>query len=279
MIWHFLEVWMVLLAAFLVGCGLGAAAYAGIGNSSLSNFQGRLADAIGDLIDRIKARLGLGPDWRDGMRMPIERPVRVQRPLRRSRKARFGRYRTIRDDVALARDDLPADDVDQPQEGAWPPEETVYQSGEWPEHALGEGALPYEDEPRETEPPMRLVPAGSRQAEPIVAKRPAPLLAPRNGVPDNLQRIRGIGKANEELLNSFGIFHFGQIAAWTPAEALWVAERMPFPERIDRDDWIGQATILASGAETGYVKSAERRRARRAADPGDGENDEEEDKP
>lgn len=49
---------------------------------------------------------------------------------------------------------------------------------------------------------------------------------------------------------------------------------MPFPERIDRDDWIGQATILASGGETGYMKSAERRRAKRAADSG-GDDDEE----
>ena len=278
MIWHFLEIWMVLLASFFVGCGLGAAAYAGIGNSALSGVQGRLADAIGDLIDRIKARFGLGPDWRDGMRVPIERPVRVRQPLRRRRKARFGRYRKTRDDLALDRDELPVDEVAQPHEGAWPDEAEYRQGGEWEEGPLDDAALDYEDEPRETEPPMRLVPVGSRRAEPIVAKRPAPLLAPRNGVPDNLQRIRGIGKANEELLNSFGIFHFGQIAAWTPAEALWVAERMPFPERIDRDDWIGQATVLASGAQTGYVKSAERRRARRAADADGTDNDEEEDK-
>lgn len=278
MIWHFLELWLVLLAAFFVGCGLGAAAYAGIDNSVLSGVQGRLADAIGDLIDRIKARFGLGPDWRDGMRVPIERPVRVRQPLRRKRKARFGRYRKTRDDLAVDRDELPVDEVEQPHEGAWPDEAVYRQSGDWEEGPLDDAALAYEDEPLETEPPMRLVPVGSRQAEPIVAKRPAPLLAPRNGVPDNLQRIRGIGKANEELLNSFGIFHFGQIAAWTPAEALWVAERMPFPERIDRDDWIGQATVLASGAQTGYVKSAERRRARRAADADGTDNDEQEEK-
>jgi predicted flap endonuclease-1-like 5' DNA nuclease len=89
--------------------------------------------------------------------------------------------------------------------------------------------------------------------------RPAGLAAPRNGVPDNLQRIRGIGKRNEELLNSLGIFHFGQIAAWTPGEVRWMADYLAFPERIDRDDWIGQATILASGGDTGYVK-AERRK-------------------
>ena len=86
------------------------------------------------------------------------------------------------------------------------------------------------------------------------------LATPRNGVPDDLQRIRGIGKKNEELLNSLGIFHFGQIAAWTPAEIRWVGLQIKFPERIERDDWIGQATILASGGRTGYIKAEDRSR-------------------
>ena len=90
--------------------------------------------------------------------------------------------------------------------------------------------------------------------------RPLTLPGPRNGVPDNLQRIRGIGLKNEELLNSLGIYHFGQIAAWTPAEARWVASHLAFPERIERDDWVGQAIILATGGDTGYVKAAERRK-------------------
>jgi NADH-quinone oxidoreductase subunit E len=90
--------------------------------------------------------------------------------------------------------------------------------------------------------------------------RPLTLPGPRNGVPDNLQRIRGIGQKNEELLNTLGIYHFGQIAAWTPAEARWVASHLAFPERIERDDWIGQAIILATGGDTGYVKSGDRRK-------------------
>ena len=93
--------------------------------------------------------------------------------------------------------------------------------------------------------------------------RPASLAEPRNGVPDNLQRIRGIGERNEIRLNKLGIFHFGQIAAWTPAEMRWVAQQLAFPERIERDDWVGQAIVLASGGDTGFTKSAERRRARR----------------
>jgi predicted flap endonuclease-1-like 5' DNA nuclease len=100
-------------------------------------------------------------------------------------------------------------------------------------------------------------------AAPIVPKRPPGIAAPRGGVPDNLQRIKGIGKRNEELLNGLGIFHFGQIAAWTPVEILWIGHHLTFPERIQRDNWVGQATLLAMGAETGFQKSAERRRERR----------------
>ena len=75
-----------------------------------------------------------------------------------------------------------------------------------------------------------------------------------------------MGERNEELLNSLGIFHFGQIAAWTPGEVRWVGAYLAFPERIERDDWVGQATILASGGDTGFVKAADRRRARRQRD-------------
>ena len=99
----------------------------------------------------------------------------------------------------------------------------------------------------------------------MVPHAPAGLSAPRGGVPDNLQRIKGIGKRNEELLNSLGIYHFGQIAAWTPGEMRWIGQYLAFPERIERDDWVGQAMVLASGSDTGFEKSAERRRQAAAA--------------
>jgi predicted flap endonuclease-1-like 5' DNA nuclease len=109
-------------------------------------------------------------------------------------------------------------------------------------------------------------PAVAAIAAPAAPKRPAGLSVPRGGVPDNLQRIKGIGRRNEELLNRLGIFHFGQIAAWTPSEVMWVGQHLVFPERISRDDWLGQATVLAMGAETGFQKSAERRRERRRSE-------------
>ena len=100
-------------------------------------------------------------------------------------------------------------------------------------------------------------------ADGLELRRPALLPQARNGVPDNLQRIRGIGGRNEVRLNELGIFHFSQIAAWTPAEIRWIGQQLAFPERIELDDWVGQAIVLASGGDTGFTKSAERRRARR----------------
>jgi predicted flap endonuclease-1-like 5' DNA nuclease len=96
--------------------------------------------------------------------------------------------------------------------------------------------------------PTRRVPTPATAVDP--GTRPLALPGPRNGVPDNLRSIRGIGQKNEDLLHSLGIFHFGQIAAWTPAEARWVANQLAFPERLERDNWIGQAIALATGDGT-----------------------------
>ena len=77
--------------------------------------------------------------------------------------------------------------------------------------------------------------------------RPLGLNGPHNGLADDLKRIGGIGERNERRLNGLGIFHLDQIAAWTPAEMRWVAQHLPFPERLERDDWVGQARRLVAG--------------------------------
>ena len=47
-----------------------------------------------------------------------------------------------------------------------------------------------------------------------VGQKPQGLEAPERK-PDDLQRIKGIGKVNEGKLHGLGIFHFGQIADWS----------------------------------------------------------------
>ncbi len=74
--------------------------------------------------------------------------------------------------------------------------------------------------------------------------RPAGLAGPRGGKPDNLKAIGGIGPKLEAILNDFGIFHFDQIADWSPQEAGWIEDYLKFPGRVARDRWIDQAKAL-----------------------------------
>ena len=78
--------------------------------------------------------------------------------------------------------------------------------------------------------------------------------APHNGEKDNLTRIKGVGAKIEALLNGIGVYHFDQIAAWSAKEARWIDHQVSFPGRAFRDDWIGQAKLLAEGKETEFSK-------------------------
>jgi NADH-quinone oxidoreductase subunit E len=83
-----------------------------------------------------------------------------------------------------------------------------------------------------------------------VGDRPDYLPAPRDGVADNLRRIKGIGPQNEARLNFLGIYHIDQIASWTPSEVRWMGAYLSFPGRIEREDWIGQAKALIDEAQS-----------------------------
>ena len=87
--------------------------------------------------------------------------------------------------------------------------------------------------------------------------KPATLTAARDGQPDDLKQIKGIGPKLEQLCNSLGFFHFDQIAAWTEAEVAWADENLVgFKGRVSRDDWVAQARKLAAGEETEFSRRA-----------------------
>lgn len=71
---------------------------------------------------------------------------------------------------------------------------------------------------------------------------------------DDLKRIKGIGPKNEDALNALGVFKFSQIAGWTPENVDWVETSLSFPGRIEREEWIDQAKVLARGEETEFSK-------------------------
>ena len=77
------------------------------------------------------------------------------------------------------------------------------------------------------------------------------LSAPRGGKADRLVLIKGIGPISQKKLNDHGIFHFDQIAAWTPADVAAAEAYLAFDGRIAREDWIGQARQLAERVAAG----------------------------
>ena len=85
--------------------------------------------------------------------------------------------------------------------------------------------------------------------DPSHMTRPKGLPEPRGGKPDKLQAIAGIGPKNEKLLHHQGVFHFDQIAQWTPEQVAWIDDHLKFRGRVARDQWVRQAMLLAEGRD------------------------------
>ena len=65
-----------------------------------------------------------------------------------------------------------------------------------------------------------------------------PLSGPR-GVADDLKKLAGVSPAIEKMLNDLGIFHFWQIAEFTPEDAHRIGEEVGLPGRVE--GWMAQA--------------------------------------
>jgi large subunit ribosomal protein L21 len=70
-----------------------------------------------------------------------------------------------------------------------------------------------------------------------------------DGEPDDLKQISGVGPVLEGKLNELGIYHFWQIAKFEQRDIDLVNDATAFPGRIERDEWIDQAKVLADGGE------------------------------
>ncbi|MFN3663928.1 NADH:ubiquinone oxidoreductase [Yoonia sp.] len=91
-------------------------------------------------------------------------------------------------------------------------------------------------------------PVAVTPATPSASGKPPVLPAPRAGGADNLKLLRGLGPKMEQTLNGHGIYHFDQIAAWTPAEQAWIDENVEGVKgRATRDGWVAQAKTLIAG--------------------------------
>lgn len=120
-------------------------------------------------------------------------------------------------------------------------------------------AGPEPDPAPEPEPaPEPVAPAPEPAPETGAAAQPAAMQAARDGGPDDLKKIKGVGPKLEQLLHSLGIFHFDQIAAWGPGEVAWMDDNLTgFKGRVTRDGWVEQAGHLAAGGETDFSRKVE----------------------
>ena len=80
----------------------------------------------------------------------------------------------------------------------------------------------------------------------VDAEKPSNLLDAPQGEADDLTRISGVGPKLNEKLNDNGVFHFWQIKDWGPAEIAFMDDQLSFKGRIERDNWIAQATEFAA---------------------------------
>ncbi|WP_375690526.1 NADH-quinone oxidoreductase subunit E [Pseudooceanicola sp. LIPI14-2-Ac024] len=105
-------------------------------------------------------------------------------------------------------------------------------------------------------------PAGASAAAETAAPagtEPALLSEPRGGTADDLKLIKGIGPKLEGMLHAVGIYHYDQIANWTPEELEWADTKfVGFKGRVTRDGWIEQARKLAAGEETEFATRAKK---------------------
>lgn len=91
-------------------------------------------------------------------------------------------------------------------------------------------------------------PASVQSTEPL----PAFLDAPR-GTADNLTLMKGVGDRFAAKLNDIGVFHYRQIAGWSPTEVGIADDKLDtFRGRIERDQLVEQAKLLAAGRTTEY---------------------------
>jgi predicted flap endonuclease-1-like 5' DNA nuclease len=121
--------------------------------------------------------------------------------------------------------------------GAAAPVATQAPEPEAAPQAVAEATMVEAVEEREAAPPP-LVPAGSEE-------RPSALPAAAGGASDDFTLIDGVGPMLQTTLNALGIYHFEQIANWTPANIAWVDQYLRLRGRISREEWVEQASDLA----------------------------------
>ena len=90
---------------------------------------------------------------------------------------------------------------------------------------------------------------------PAAGTDPVSTAAPVGSAGDDLTRIKGLGPKIAGQLNGLGITRFSDLAALDDAKIDEVDRALGrFEGRIRRDDWVGQAKLLAAADEDGFTQ-------------------------
>ena len=85
------------------------------------------------------------------------------------------------------------------------------------------------------------------------------LSAAREGGPDDLKQIKGVGPKLEKTLHEMGLFHIDQIESCGTKELASMDGNLAgFKGRASRDEWVAQAKTLAAGGDTDFSKKVEK---------------------
>ena len=97
--------------------------------------------------------------------------------------------------------------------------------------------------PKPPKPPKPASPADKFKGEPIkVDPKLGVLFTKKPAEIDDLKLIKGVANVLEKRLHKFGLYRFKQIALWTDDQVAEFSDQLSFPGRIERDDWVKQAT-------------------------------------
>jgi len=77
------------------------------------------------------------------------------------------------------------------------------------------------------------------------------------GEADDLKKINGLTEAMEKQLNALNVTKYEQIVNFTDEEIARVDEALQLKGRLERDDWVGQATRLLAETTVGEVPAGE----------------------
>lgn len=109
------------------------------------------------------------------------------------------------------------------------------------------------DRPRTAETPSS--PAEADRGPVAATAALAAPLAPAKPKQDDLTRLKGVGPRLAELLIAAGVTRFDQIAEWSEEDVARIDQSLgAFSGRVQRDDWVGQARLLAAGDDAAFAE-------------------------